>query len=268
MTPLEEIEKRLARLEERHRLLRDVVVRGFWEAMDRLDSTILPTRRMNCPICGRTEPRSGLTTLTDQCRFGGGKLERYLCPGCGCIYGPAKCLDISQDMVNADYALLYDSYAEADSTSNEIRAFRSLNPRPGGVYLDWGCGHWSNTIPMLRTEGYDVWGYEPSVPSEARDFIAPRRDGITGLFDGLFSNNVIEHMLQPVDEFRYFHSIMAAGTRMAHASPCYRYSYSDTRFHVVFLTGNSSRVLAERTGFRIVEREEEADFINVVFERV
>jgi hypothetical protein len=48
----------------------------------------------------------------------------------------------------------------------------------------------------------------------------------------------------------------------------YSYSYSDTRFHVVFLTGDSSRVLAERTSFRVVEREEEADFINVVFERV
>jgi hypothetical protein len=29
MTPLEEIEKRVARLEERQRRLRDVVVRGF-----------------------------------------------------------------------------------------------------------------------------------------------------------------------------------------------------------------------------------------------
>ena len=75
-------------------------------------------------------------------------------------------------------------------------------------------------------------------------------------------------MLRPVEEFRYFHSILKPGARMAHASPCYRYSYSDTRFHVVFLTGGSSEVLADRSGFRVVGRQEEDEFISVLFERV
>jgi 2-polyprenyl-3-methyl-5-hydroxy-6-metoxy-1,4-benzoquinol methylase len=98
-------------------------------------------------------------------------------------------------------------------------------------------------------------------------FIATRRDAISAQFDGIFSNNVVEHMVRPVDEFRYFHSILAPGGRMAHASPCYHYRYSSTRFHVVFLTGNSPNVLAERTGFRVMAREEEGEFANVVYER-
>ena len=240
MTLLDEMQKRLEQLEERHSLLRNAVVRGFWEAMDRLDGATLAGRCMTCPICDRTEAHGALTTRTDQCRFGGGKLERYLCPGCGCIYGPAKYLDLGQDMIDADYALLYDSYQEADSTANEVRAFRSLDPVQGGLYLDWGCGRWSKTIPMLRAEGYDVWGYEPSAPPERTDFVASGRGGISARFDGLFSNNVIEHMPRPVEEFRYFHSILVSGARMAHASPCYRYCYSETRFHVVFLTGDSA----------------------------
>jgi hypothetical protein len=260
-----EMEKRLVRLEGQHRLLRDVVVRGFWEAIDRLDSITLPGRHMTCPICDHSQPRDALTICTDHCRFGGGKLERYLCPRCGCIYGPSKYLDLSQDMIDADYALLYESYAEADSTANEIRAFRSLNPRQGGLYLDWGCGSWNRTVPILRAEGYDVWGYEPSM-SAAADFVTSRRDGISARFEGLFSNNVIEHMRRPVEEFRYFHSILVPGALMAHASPCYRYSYSDTRFHVVFLMGDSVKILAERSGFRIVAREDDGEFINVLFQ--
>lgn len=54
---------------------------------------------------------------------------------------------------------------------------------------------------------------------------------------------------------------------MAHASPCYSYAYPFTRLHTLFLTGDSPAVLAERGGFRVVGRDEEGEFINVVFER-
>jgi SAM-dependent methyltransferase len=258
---------RVALLEERQRLLRDVVVRGFWQTLDRLDDLTLAERSLTCPVCDRSEPHDTLQTRTDHCAFGGGRLERYLCPRCGCVFGPAKYLELDQDLIDADYALLYSEYSEGDSTAEEIRAFHSLNPRPGGLYLNWGCGRWTRTIPILRAQGYDVWGYDPSAPPVGSGFIATRRDAISAQFDGIFSNNVVEHMVRPVDEFRYFHSILAPGGRMAHASPCYHYRYSSTRFHVVFLTGNSPNVLAERTGFRVMAREEEGEFANVVYER-
>ena len=262
------VEERLGRLEERQRLLKDAVVRGFWQVMDRLDEAILPGRRMTCPICSTTEPRERLDARIDHCFFGGGRLERYVCPHCGCIFGPAKCLELNAGMLEADYALLYDGYAEADSTECEIRAFRSLLPVPAGPFLNWGCGRWSHSIPALRAEGHDVWGFEPSAPPGAQPFIATRREQISARFAGIFSNNVIEHMIRPVEEFRYFHSILLPGGRMAHASPCYRYAYSNTRFHVLFLTGDAPRILAERSGFRVLSLEEDGEFINHVFERI
>ena len=268
MDDITSMQTRLARLEERQRFLRDVMVRAFWTIVDRLDETTLPRRRMVCPICDRAEVREMLETRVDHCRFGGGRLERYVCPGCGCVYGPAKCLDLDPDLINADYSLLYTDYAEGDATESEMRAFRSLSPRSGGLYLDWGCGHWSQTIPKLRVEGYDVWGDDPTGLPENSAFVVYKRDQISARFEGIFSNNVIEHMLRPVEEFRYFHSILAPGARMAHASPCYRYDYAFSRFHVIFLTGDSPHVLAERSGFRIVAREENGEFINCVFERL
>jgi hypothetical protein len=122
-------------------------------------------------------------------------------------------------------------------------------------------------VGELRAGGYEAWGFEPSAPPADRGFVIGSRAAITGRFDGLFSNNVVEHMLRPVEEFRFFHGILKPGARMAHASPCYRYAYAFTRFHTLFLTGDAPAVLAERSGFRIADREDEGEFINVVFER-
>jgi hypothetical protein len=262
------IQVRLARLEQGQKSLRDAMVRAFWATMDRLDELTLGGRRMICPICDRAELREALETRVDRCRFGGGRLERYVCPGCGCVYGPAKYRDLGADFIDADYSLLYADYSEADSTESEIRAFRSIDPRIGGLYLNWGCGRWSQAIPRLRAQGYDVWGYEPTALPEMSAFVISQRDQISARFEGIFSNNVIEHMLQPVQEFRYFHSILTSGARMAHASPCYRYDYAFSRFHVIFLTGDSPYVLAERSGFGVIAREEDGEFINCVFERL
>jgi hypothetical protein len=262
------IEARIAHLEQGQKFLRDAMSKSFWATMDRLDELTLPGRRMVCPICDRSESREALEIRVDHCRFGGGRLERYVCPDCGCVYGPAKFRDLGDDFIKADYSCLYADYSEADSTESEIRAFRSLSPRIGGQYLNWGCGHWSHSVPRLRAQGYDVWGYEPTDLPEKSAFGVSRRDQISASFEGIFSNNVIEHMLQPVEEFRYFHGILTSGGKMAHASPCYRYDYSFSRFHVIFLTGDSPHILAERSGFRVITREEDGEFINCVFERL
>ena len=212
--------------------------------------------------------REALEARASKCMFGGGHLERYVCPGCGCIYGPSKYLDLPAELVAADYALLYADYDEGDSTVNELRAFRSLNPSSGRLYLNWGCGRWSRAVEIARTEGFDVWGYEPVVSPAERSFIVSRKEVITTGFAGIFSNNVIEHLLRPVDEFRYFHRIMAPGGLMAHASPCYQDRYEFSRFHVVFLLGDAPHVLAERSGFRVIHFEEDGEFRNCVFERI
>jgi hypothetical protein len=85
---------------------------------------------------------------------------------------------------------------------------------------------------------------------------------------GIFSNNVIEHFRNPVEQFRQFHSLLIEGGKMAHSSPCYEYAYPFTRFHTVFLLGRSPEVLAALSGFRIVDRIKDGEYINVVFEKV
>jgi SAM-dependent methyltransferase len=161
--------------------------------------------------------------------------------------------------------MLYARYSETNSTESEIRTFHSLGPKPTGVYLNWGCGVWSETIPRLRADGFDVWGFEPTAPASDSHVVASR-DQISVRFDGIFSNNVIEHFRDPRRQFEEFRRMLKPGGVMAHASPCYEYTYAFTRFHTLFLVGRSAGVLAERTGFRLKDRTKEGEYINVVFE--
>ncbi len=245
--------------------VREFAQRGFWHLMDRLDALEPLDRRVECPICARSAARDTFEVKMAECMFGGGRLERFVCSGCGCVFGPLKFLHLPSGLVDLDYRLLYSHYAEADLTDNEIRAFRSLEPQIGRSYLNWGCGQWSRSIEILRSEGFDVWGYEPNAPA-GKPFVVSSRNAISPVFHGVYSNNVIEHMLAPVEEFSFLRSILRPGSRMAHATPCYRYAYENTRFHVVFLTGASPHVLAEKSGFRLAGREEDGEFINCVFE--
>jgi hypothetical protein len=258
---------KLQRLEQEQKLLREVAVRGLWRIADRIDELTLPRRSLRCPICSRTKPRESFETRIDSCAFGGGRLERYLCAGCGCIFGPAKYLDLDEALVDLDYRLHYLDNVESDSTAREVRAFRALLPKVGVPYLNFGCGAWNSTIRVLRREGYDVWGYDPH-NTTVRPFVVHSRDAISPVFGGLFSNNVIEHMVDPLEQFRYFGTILRTGSLMAHATPCYEYCYAYSRFHVVFFTGDSPLVLAERTGFRVVRRQEDGEFRLVVFEKI
>ncbi len=252
------LEARVARLEAREQALRAWAVPAVWDALDRVYAHAAPGRP-RCLACGHEGPADGFALHVDRCTFGGGRLERRECPRCGCIFGPAKYLDTPDALVAADYRLLYAHYSEGDSTEEEVRAFHALRPERGGVYLNWGSGAWSGTVDRLRAEGWDVWGYEPHAPGE-HPFVVRTRAEVSARFDGLFSNNVIEHLFDPVAAFRDFGTNLKPGARMAHASPCYSHRFAFTRFHVFFPLGEAPARLGERAGFALVDAEDDGGF--------
>lgn len=263
---LASLDARLARLESREQALREFIVPAYWNLLDRVVAGAATVTDVACLACGRSAPVAEFKRREDDCVFGGGRLERLECPGCGCIFGPLKYLAMPEALVAADYRLLYTHYQEGDSTDAELRAFELLAPRRDGLYLNWGSGGWSRSVERLRALGYDVWGYEPNAAAGS-PFVVRTRGEISARFDGIFSNNVIEHLLAPADQFRDFHRVLAPGGRMVHASPCYRWSYAFTRFHVFFPTGQAPDALAARTGFRVTSRTEDGEFRAVSFER-
>jgi hypothetical protein len=258
------LEARLERLETRYDRLKSFAVGGVWHALNRLYASDAVPRRADCLACGRSVDRRRAEVRRSECVFGGGPIERIVCPTCGCVFGPLSFLEAPADWIAADYRLLYAFYSEADSTDDEVRTFEALDPDPRGVYLNWGAGAWSRSVEVLRRRGYDVWGYEPNA-SVARPYIVGRRDEVSARFDGIFSNNVIEHFTNPAAQFRDFAGLLKPVGRMAHASPCYEWSFDFTRFHVFFPLGDSVTALARRTGFRLVGREDDGDFRVRVF---
>lgn len=233
-------------------------------AMDREYAATLPHRRLTCVVCGHEECHASLMKHRAVCRFNGGHLERYHCPECSALFGPMKMLDMTAGELATEYSILYASYSEGDTSKETVRSFMSMNPEVGPVYLDWGCGWWSDAVHDLREQGWNAWGYEPT-QGGPKPYVVTDYSHIAPGVAGIFSNNVIEHLQNPVEEFHKMRRLMNAGSKMAHSSPCYEALYLDTRFHTVFLLEESIRVLAARTGFDVLDRQRDGEYMNTVF---
>ena len=81
-----------------------------------------PEDILHCKICGYESERKNYETKETECRFNGGKLVRYVCPGCWVIFGPTKFSALTQDEINDDYTTHYLGFHEGDSTQKELDA--------------------------------------------------------------------------------------------------------------------------------------------------
>ena len=193
---------------------------------------------------------------------------RYQCPQCGAIVGPLKMLLLSEDALAADYRSHYAIYEEGDSTEAEMRTFFAMKPRLDGTYLNYGAGCWSKTLPALRGKGFHVFGYDPYSADGGAEGILTTPQELTAMkFDGIFSNNLLEHLRHPVSDIKMMKNFLNSGGVLSHTTPCYEYLYDYTRFHLVFYTGHSMSVLCERTGLEVVSHEisDDLEYNNYVF---
>ena len=110
----ESFDDRVSRLERQVALLENYSIEAFWTALDRAYDAILPRCELTCVVCGQSGQRSNFRILLDRCMFGGGSLERYQCPTCDAVFGPQKYLDLSDEFVAHDHAILYSRYREAE----------------------------------------------------------------------------------------------------------------------------------------------------------
>jgi hypothetical protein len=242
-----------------------------WSLMDAAelaggdDRAPSPSSR-RCPLCGYETGREHFAVHRSQCIFGGGRLLRFQCPRCDLIFGPDKMFRLSAEELTQEYEWHYRVYSEGDSSDQEMRAFFSLNPSRSGVYLNYGAGAWSRTMTLLRDEGWRIYAFEPhgSALSGDPDVIASKATLGAMKFDGLFSNNLLEHLRDPVGELRFMARLLKPGAGMAHATPCFRYAFEYTRFHLYFYPGRSREVLMDKAGLSLIDFIEDGDFMNAV----
>ena len=225
-------------------------IRCRWQIVDAMDSLIFPPDTIAaCPICGHADTRLNYEKRIAECRFGGGRLERYVCPECGAIFGPLKMMRLSPGQMGEEYQQSYAVYSESDCTLLEKMAFESLHPSKKGVYLNYGAGAWNRTTKDLRADGYDVYDYEPYAPAETNPWVIRSFADLEKMkFDGIFSNDLIEHLQNPVADLKAMAGLLKDGAEMAHCSGCYEYAFEYTRFHLFFLTGKSLKRLSAAAG--------------------
>lgn len=237
------------------------VMLAKWKIIDKLAETDeKPEDIVCCKICGYSAQRASYDTKITACRFNGGKLERYICPKCGVIFGPTKFSSQSQEEIDEDYMVHYYGFSEAVLTEKEIEAFFMLNPTKEGIYLDYGCGCWSKTIEQLRAQGYNVYGYEPYAPEDNPYMITSKEELSKHKFDGIFSNDLLEHLIDPVEDLKQMKKLLKSPrSAMSHSTACYIYKHEVTRFHTHFFTGNSVQVMSEKAGLQILDFRDEMD---------
>ncbi len=250
------------------RLVRDRIALK-WEILDTLDQIrFSDDHTLACRICGHSALKGTYEQITSRCAFGGGVLIRFICPNCGCIFGPLKILNMDPLELSEEYKRHYYVYTEGDSTELELRAFNSLKPTKSGKYLNFGCGSWSKTIDYLRDDGYDIWGYEPFAPSQSPFILNDFMEVEGQKYDGIFTNNLIEHLQDPIAHFEALKPLLRnSKVLVAHSTACYEYAYEFTRFHLFFFTGNAVDVICQRTGYRVIRSESDPGkgYINLVF---
>ncbi len=250
----------------RKEVLRDNI-RIYWKAIDHTNRSQVPSLSIVCALCDHESALEKAEVFQSRCIFGGGELTRHRCPACGVIYGPAKMLALSDGELADEYEAHYRVYEEGDSSVHELRAFYALNPVLGGRYLNFGSGKWSETSKLLRSQGWDVWSFEPNVSaaSASDPFVLRSWADLTdSRFDGIFSNNVLEHLRNPVATLRTIANSLKPDCLMVHATPCFEYLYEYTRFHLFFFTGRSKYVMADLAGLTVVDYFSDGEYMHII----
>lgn len=240
-------------------------IASYWRIVDYIEGNIIQSKiTIECPLCNYKDKKEVFKKLKSYCIFGGGVLNRHQCPNCELIFGAEKVLNLSDKELTKDYEWHYKVYAEGDSTPQEIRAFHSLNPSKEGLYLNYGAGAWSKSIQILREEGWNVYGFEPYSSDNSEFIVTDYKQLQTMKFDGIFSNNVLEHFNKPAKELKDIGKLLKDGALMSHATPCFEYLYEYTRFHLFFFLGKSREILAQKADLEIVDFIVDDEFMNII----
>lgn len=266
------LESRLAALESQMgQSIQDLIryaMKAHWRTVDMIDRISGKDKPDICPLCGCQPNADEFRERVSDCIFWGGHLIRYECPNCDVIFGPQKMFDLDSEMLDLDYRNLYRVYSEGNSTDSIIRTFYLLNPSKSGVYLDYGCGgHWSEAINILRSEGWNVYGFEPNVKNSSEYVFSKWDELIDKKFDGIISHNVLEHLFDPVETTKKLGAMLTNAGCLIHATPCFEYRYEFTHYHVFFFTGRSADILARKSRMRIVDWVRDEQYIACVLKK-
>ena len=224
-------------------------LRSSFEARSYSD---VPLTNIECPVCASNIEHPEQHVKISDDFWHTGTIKRIECLQCGLIFGPLSLMHSPPVRLASDYELLYSTYTEGATSEYQKQAFLALMPEKNKRYLNFACGTWAVGCGELVAQGWDVFGYEPHLPYQHPRIVRSTSELGDTRFDGIFTHNYIEHIQNPVEQFKAWNGMLKVGDRMVHSSPCFEYLYDFSNFHLFFFLGKSLEILAAKTGFEVV----------------
>lgn len=201
---------------------------------------------ITCPICKTIHYKASLRKLESDCHFleidgVNQHLIRYQCSTCDVIFGPEDMLNLEPHKLLKYYKDIYDTnYREMDDSTLELSLFHLLKPSKSGTYLNWGAGT-NPTSKKAQAEGYTLLNYDPGMP----DCLGYLNKESLPKTDGIISNNVLDHLQDPISDLLLMKSLLKPGGSMIHASDGFRYFLHFTKAHLFFFVGRSIEFISK-----------------------
>lgn len=212
---------------------------------------------LQCYICDYKSVISNFKKIIANDIFNAGKIIRYQCPNCDVIFGDLRFLTLTEKEINDDYTDLYSYYKEQDTSNYLLTIFSRLNlfinENKNKKILDFACGDWNNIIPIIRQKGFNnIYGFDKYVNKKNIDYILSEEELLSKKFDIIYSNNFIEHLIDPLNDIKYLLNLLEKNGCLIFITSCFEYCYEFSHFHTFFFVGRSIDKLCEKLLIKMV----------------
>lgn len=197
---------------------------------------------LTCFICSHKDTIRSFKQYISNDIFHAGTLVRYECPNCTVIFGDLRFLMLPQEEINRDYEDVYSYYGEGDTMPYILTALSSLDffKDKSLSILDFACGKWNRVIPHLRSQGYNIIGYDKYVGG--KDYILNTLP--IEKFDIIYSCSFIEHMITPMQTITEMLSLIKKNGYLIFISDGFDYNIPYTHYHTFFFNQKSLKYIA------------------------
>ena len=213
-----------------------------------------------CPICASTETVTLSFTLPNE------TVEKSLCRNCEHLFSNLLQTELRH------VEIVFKVTTENEGSATQLALLEELTAKlEQGTFLDFGIGGnltafqaAGKRLPQHRFQGCDV--YPSSAPGY---FVTYSPDAPLGIFDGISSYAVIEHLTNTVDAWRLLNRLLKpindGGGIMIHSFPSqWHLDFDDWAIqiagHSCLFSRKSLKLLCDKMGFAI-ERADPPRFV-------
>ena len=120
---------------------------------------------------------------------------------------------------------------------------------------------------ILRSQGRCIFAYVPhdNKVSNYDHEIKSKADLLKIKFDGVLSNNVLEHIRHPLAELDFIKNILKLDVLTTHVISFFEYAYEYKRFRLFFYLGRSRELLAKKLNLEIMDFEVDGNFMCLLY---